>query len=343
MKVFVGFSRDHSGSMSSLRANAARDYNECLDSIKKSAKKEKQKCVVTTVKCGVRRGTNEIESELVPIDELEHLTERQYTAEGMTPLYDSVLMLIESIRPSMKKNNKAVALIQIITDGGENSSRNTTAPALSKLIKELQSSDRWTFVFRVPKGYGATLSKALEIPMGNILEWEVSNEGLAQATLTNNVATASFMNNVSRGVFSTKSFYQTDLSEVSAKEVRGKLENIKDKVKFWDVNGKAPLDIRGFCEYHLKRPMMKGAAFYQLTKTEKAVQDYKVIVIQNKVSGAVYAGAHARQLLGLPYHGSAKVVPGDHGGFNVFVQSTSVNRKLVPGTVVLYWEQNQIA
>ena len=33
-----------------------------------------------------------------------------------------------------------------------------------------------------------------------------------------------------------------------------------------------------------------------------------------------------------------KVTPGDHGMFNIYVQSTSVNRKLVGGTKVLYYK-----
>jgi len=44
-------------------------------------------------------------------------------------------------------------------------------------------------------------------------------------------------------------------------------------------------------------------------------------------------------LLGLPEVGSVAVNPGDHGNFNIFVQSTSVNRKLVAGTKALYWAQ----
>jgi hypothetical protein len=85
--------------------------------------------------------------------------------------------------------------------------------------------------------------------------------------------------------------------------------------------------------------MKRGAAFYQLMKKEDEVQDYKQIVIRDKKSKVVYSGANARQMLGLPYNGTVKVVPGNHGTYDIFIQSTSVNRKLVKGTQVLYWDK----
>jgi hypothetical protein len=39
--------------------------------------------------------------------------------------------------------------------------------------------------------------------------------------------------------------------------------------------------------------------------------------------------------LGLPAHSDAKIKPGDHDYF-FFIQSTSYNRKLIPGTRFLY-------
>jgi hypothetical protein len=50
---------------------------------------------------------------------------------------------------------------------------------------------------------------------------------------------------------------------------------------------------------------------------------------------AVYMGEDARRMLGLPTSGVAKVRPGNHSSFDVFVQSTSLNRKLVRGTKLL--------
>jgi hypothetical protein len=52
----------------------------------------------------------------------------------------------------------------------------------------------------------------------------------------------------------------------------------------------------------------------------------------------VYGGDQARDLLGLPRGQSIKLVPGRSGDYEVYVQSTSINRRLIPGTQVLYYE-----
>jgi hypothetical protein len=54
-----------------------------------------------------------------------------------------------------------------------------------------------------------------------------------------------------------------------------------------------------------------------------------------KGSKAIYGGNAARSLIGLPYGAEAKVEPGNHANYDIFVQSTSTNRKLVRGTKLL--------
>jgi hypothetical protein len=67
------------------------------------------------------------------------------------------------------------------------------------------------------------------------------------------------------------------------------------------------------------------------------VQPQKAIVLREPITGRIYSGHPARQLLGLPTDGTtrAKVTPGMMSKYQVFVQSTSVNRKLVGGTLLL--------
>ena len=113
------------------------------------------------------------------------------------------------------------------------------------------------------------------------------------------------------------------------------MEDISTKVWILDVdptwNGK---QIQEFVTSKTGR-YNKGDAFYQLTKAESAVQDYKQIAIRDKTNGHIYAGSQARTLLGFPEYGNIRVAPGDHGNYDIFIQSTSVNRKLVGGTKVI--------
>lgn len=77
-----------------------------------------------------------------------------------------------------------------------------------------------------------------------------------------------------------------------------------------------------------------GRGFYEFTKTE-TIQGHKEIVLMDRKSGDLFQGSAAREMLGLDSH-TARIRPASLDKFAVFVQSTSVNRKLVGGTRFLY-------
>jgi len=332
MKQYIGIARDHSGSMSSLKTTATSDYNSNVESIKEGATDHGIDTVVSVIKFGVRAATGiEFEVKNSSVNSLKKLT--SYETYGSTPLFDSVGELIEQLSKVPDAEDPDVSfLIMVITDGAENSSRNYNGNSISKKIKELQNTDKWSFVFRVPQGYGHNLSR-LGIPEGNILEWEQTKQGFEKATQRTKEAVTRFYAARASGQRRTTSFY-SDLSQVSVKEVERELVEITKQVSFWSVRKNS--SVRDFVEDHIGGGMIIGAAFYQLTKPEK-LQSYKLICIRNKATGEVFSGDAARDLLNLPRGGEIKLQPGDHGKFDVFIQSTSTNRKLLPNTELLYW------
>lgn len=78
-----------------------------------------------------------------------------------------------------------------------------------------------------------------------------------------------------------------------------------------------------------------GRGFYQFTKTEE-IQERKEVVLRDKVSGDMWTGAKAREMIGLPYGTRDTLKPVFLKDYDVFVQSTSANRVLMPGTMFLY-------
>ena len=94
--------------------------------------------------------------------------------------------------------------------------------------------------------------------------------------------------------------------------------------------------IRDFAEEHGLK-FQPGKGYYSWGKAE-TIQDRKEIIIQDKVSGDMFTGAHARELLDIPLGmGKRKLSPGGRTAkWNVFIQSTSYNRKLIGGTKFLY-------
>ena len=340
MKNYVGISRDHSGSMRSIARAAARDYNSKVVSIREASQTNNLDTIVSVVECGYGN-TDLVRRDVVNSSAmaLEQINESKYQADGRgTPLWDSVGELIEIFENVPDYADKTVSfMVMAITDGEENSSRKYSSQKIVNKIRELNATDRWTFVFRVPRGYGRRIAQ-MGIPAGNIQEWEQTEAGVALAARRDAVAFTTYFAEKSRGVTSTSKFY-ADLSSVSSSDVAKVAEDISDKVLLWPV-GPADDDkeIRPFVEARLNgAPMLKGASFYQLTKTEPKVQDYKKIVIRDKKTNLIYGGDATRQMLGLPSYGDIRLAPKDLGNFDVFIQSTSVNRKVSKGSQVLYW------
>jgi hypothetical protein len=346
IRNYIGFSRDHSGSMRSIARPAARDYNDNIASIREAAISNNQDTIVSVVESGygntdkVRRVvTNSAVTALVP------LVESNYIADGRgTPLFDSVGELIEIFERVPDANDKDTSfLIMVITDGEENASVKYSAASISAKMRKLQATDRWSFIFRVPRGMKHSLVK-MGIPEGNILEWDQSEKGVQAASAATREAFTQYYSARSSGATSTVKFY-ADLSNVTSKDVEAALIDISAKVVLWPVSaGDHDSEIRTFIEGRLAgKPLLKGAAFYQLVKTEPKVQDYKKIAIRDKTTNAIYGGDAARQMLGLPNYGDIRLAPDKHSNFDIFIQSTSVNRKVAKGTQVLYWAEVGVA
>ncbi len=253
---------------------------------------------------------------------------------GMTPLFDSVYRAIKKLEELDDEKETTSFIITVVTDGLENASREPGVRSALKLIDEKTSADRWTFTFMVPNGNANEFSKLYGIPPGNIQEWDKDTaEGTETGFAISAQAYRGFFKERGKGVRSTSSFY-SDLSGVNVRDVRSDLSEITNQV---DVITARSDDVIKACIEKKKLPYIKGAAFYQLVKTEKKVQPYKMVAVRVKTSGKIYAGNEARTMLGIDVATTVRLVPKDHGKFDVFIQSTSYTRKIPKGTDVLYW------
>jgi hypothetical protein len=114
---------------------------------------------------------------------------------------------------------------------------------------------------------------------------------------------------------------------------RGDLKAVEPG-RFQILNVAEDVDIKGFVNDN-GLLFSKGAGYYQFTKSE-LIQKYKLIVLRDKATGDLFSGEVAREMLGLPKGEDAKIKPTALDEYDVFVQSTSVNRKLIAGTLFLY-------
>ena len=329
-KTYIGIVRDHSGSMGSLHKGALKDYNMLINSIKQAAHDEAT--FVTVVECGYGRTSmvRRIETN-TPIERMKEATEYSSSGTG-TPLFDAVGELIEVMTKQQEIDKDDTAfLIMVITDGEENASKKYKALSISEQIRKLQASDVWTFTFRVPKGYQRTIVN-LGIPSGNVIEWEQNERALEQSSQATQAAVSSFFTARSSGVRSTGSFY-ADVANIPVSTIKQTIPEVTHTAKTFSVFSDSVI-----AEFVTQKTgsYKIGHAFYELSKPE-TVQATKEIAIIDKQTGKIYRGAGARQMLNLPSIGNVRLKPGAMGQYGVYVQSTSVNRKLIAGTTLLYF------
>jgi len=321
---------DRSGSMQGIQRQAVDTFNQNVKSIQEGATKSGQEATISLVTFG-----GDIQTKYLcdPVYGLQTLNYSDYRPDGQTPLFDAVARMIDKLKDRKDAGDENVSyMFIVITDGEENSSK-IKGPAFLQLMSEVQKTDRWSFAFLLPPRTSQNFCRQFGIPDGNVREWEATARGMQEAARSVDVGIGSYYTSRASGCRSVKGFFMTDMSKVSVHEVRNRLVDIRSQVKIADVNRSCP--IREFVERDLNLTYQTGRAFYQLMKDEK-VQYHKKVILRARGDDAVYAGDEARHLLGLPDGRDVQVRPGDHANWDIFVQSTSVNRKLVPGTRLLY-------
>jgi uncharacterized protein YegL len=317
---------DRSESMAPLTEKLQETLQSHVNNIKKNAFESKQETYVSiyTFSYGVERHVISQFPEAVRVPVID--------CYGMTALKDAVGTAIDDLKGAKFASGPETSFLVItLTDGGENAS-NKYAFSVAQMIRDCQSTDRWSFAFMVPPGLRHATANMMGVPSENVQEWEASERGLETVMTAASVGTSSYFSSRSSGQTSTKAFF-TDLSGVKAKDLK-KLDDLSDRYRRLKVAKEA--QISDFCHEKVKKYEI-GRAYYELTKTEK-IQDHKKLVLLDRNTDKLYGGDDARKLIGIASGRGVevKVSPGNHAGFKIFVNSTSMNRKLVRGTELLY-------
>lgn len=254
-----------------------------------------------------------------------------YEADGMTALIDATLLSLRELAQTAQMHGDHAFLVYVLTDGMENNSR-SQPEALRRTIQG--QADNWTVAVLVPDSSGRAYAIDCGFPKGNIDIWDATSaKGLEDSFVRIRQATDSYMAARATGVRGTRNLFSTGADAVNKQTVKAAGLKPLRAGQFYLLPVRSDATIRDFVEA-AGHTFIKGRAYYQLTKTED-IQAYKVIAIRRKKDNKVYSGAEARALLGLPDM-TVRVKPDYNPEFDVFVQSTSVNRRLVGGTELLY-------
>lgn len=279
-----------------------------------------------------------------------------YRAEGNTALIAATMKAQEDLAQTAQLYGDHAFLTYVLTDGEENVSqystvfggdgrrrnyhsyaytRYTPTQLRDMLAEQLTTLDEnWTVAVFVPNRLAVSTAKTYGFPADNIAVWDATRvDGVLEVGKKIIEATDTYMTNRTRGIRGSKTIFAMGADQLNRDAVKqaGLKPLARDRYQLVDVRDTD--DIRPFVERITGREYVKGSAYYQLMKPEK-IQPQKLICVRNRKSGRVYTGAQARELLGLPDH-EVRVKPEANAEYQVFVQSTSVNRRLVPGTKLL--------
>ena len=249
-----------------------------------------------------------------------------YEAIGNTALRDTAILALEDLALTPTKYGDHSFLVYVLTDGQDN--RSLTNPyTLSGMIQKLD--DNWTVAAMVPDVLAKRDTKEAGFPVGNIAIWDATNAaGVEEAGEMLSKVTDAYMDARASGIRGTRTLFAMDASTVNHKTVAA---NLKELTGFRVEHVKQPAVIKEFIDsLRPKVPFVQGANYFPLIKRE-LINDSKEVVIRHKVSGKIYGGPQARALVGLPDTGQVSVSPQPNAEYDVFVQSTSLNRKLIPG------------
>ncbi len=254
----------------------------------------------------------------------------RYWTGGQTALVDATLLALDDLALTPEKYGDHAFLVYVLTDGAENASRRSSA-ALAERLRLLP--DHWTVAALVPDAQGKHEAKKAGFAADNVAIWDTTSaRGVEEVGERIRVATDAFMAGRATGVRGTRTLFSTGADAVNAHTVAAAGLTPLAASAYLLVPVPTEESIREFVE-GCGRTYVVGTAYYQLSKTEN-IQAQKQVAIVEKRTGRVYTGRAARNLVGLPDM-EVRVRPEHNPDYTIYVQSTSVNRKLVPGTKLL--------
>ena len=172
---------DKSGSMGAIHRAAFDGCNEVLNGIKAAAEKftDSQEHFVSLLLFDTESMTYIL--DMVPAAQIQLMKEEQFIPCACTPLLDAIGMSLTRLETEVKKHERALASVTIITDGYENASTEYNAQQVHQLIGRLKEQEGWNFAFMGANQDVTKVCVELNIDIQNAQAWKFSHEGARDA------------------------------------------------------------------------------------------------------------------------------------------------------------------
>jgi len=142
MQTHVAFCIDESGSVSRIVKPLIDAYNSNVIGIRDAVLDEGQEASMTALAFGDRVLKHRILYSGMQVQTVQPLKYGDLRPTGMTPLFDSVYRAVQKLSELDDGKPDTTFVVNVVTDGQENDSRDPGVPATLKLIKEKTHTDR---------------------------------------------------------------------------------------------------------------------------------------------------------------------------------------------------------
>jgi len=172
--ILINFVLDRSGSMMGVRDATISGFNE----FKNDQAAEEGNAFFALTLFDTRFDTV---AAAVPIREVPDLDYSTYAPDGMTALYDAIGHTVRLTDDFVAVNKPDQVLFVIMTDGGENSSREFTHRQIFDLIRDRQENAAYEFIFLGANQDSYIVSQDIGMHAGRSVDFAASPEGSAAA------------------------------------------------------------------------------------------------------------------------------------------------------------------
>jgi uncharacterized protein YegL len=176
---------DRSGSMNSIWDETIGGLNSQIEQIKKLSEEfPEQNYFVSLIFFD-----HEINEAFwnIPAKDLKELDPKTFQPRGWTALHDAIGIGVNKLKAQLVEElqkETSSALVVIMTDGQENSSKEYDSSKLKDLITELQATNKWTITFMGASQDSVLTASQMGISAGNTLNYTATERGATRAYAT---------------------------------------------------------------------------------------------------------------------------------------------------------------
>jgi von Willebrand factor type A domain len=191
--TYYQFILDASGSMSNCRHETLQNLNLHLKTIQNLQIEFPEQIFKVSLTLFNTRLSQKWQYKS-PLD-IQPLPLNDYNTEGSTALLDAIGTQIHEIQHrfgEQMESNEATVVMVILTDGEENSSRFYDFPFISKTIKKLEITGKWTFTFLGTDIDAFHVGEMLSIKRENTMQFDKREMGRTFKHLNNSLKNYSY-------------------------------------------------------------------------------------------------------------------------------------------------------